>query len=92
MFDRRYFETYQSPDWVLWASLASNTLYLFNLSVQSFHTTQLRDAYPVGTHLNNIRLAIFVFAEWFMPSPTADSIAVLENHEIMNGSIREGLL
>lgn len=62
------------------------------LTCQHNPSIQLGYAYPVGTHLNNIGLAIFVFAKWLMPSPTADCIAVLENHEIMHGSIREGLL
>lgn len=52
----------------------------------------LRHVYPVGTHFNIIRLPIFVFAKRFVPSPTADSIAVLKNHEIVYGSIRQGLL
>lgn len=53
---------------------------------------RLRHTYPVGTHLNIIGLPIFVFAKRLVPSPTAESIAVLENHEIVHGSIRQCLL
>jgi hypothetical protein len=48
--------------------------------------------YPIGTHLDNVRLPIFVFAEGFMPGTATNSITVLEDSKVMHGSICQCLL
>ena len=47
---------------------------------------------PVGTHLNGIRLAIFILAEGHMPCATTNGISILENGKVVYRGIMQRLL
>jgi hypothetical protein len=50
------------------------------------------ETYPVGAHLDDIRLAIFIFAEGLVPGSATDCVAVFKDREIVNRGIAQRLL
>jgi hypothetical protein len=50
------------------------------------------ETYPVGTHFDDIGLAIFIFTKGLVPGPATDCVAILENGEIVDRGIAQCLL
>ena len=50
-----------------------------------------RSTHPIASHLDRIRLAIFVLAKRFVPCATTDAIPVFQDHEVVDRGVGQGL-